>query len=83
MIRNASNKEIAMSLKSQVESIANDFSGQVEHLPERAEQARKAVKELTRDLADRATAMVRQHPGKSILGAFIIGYAIAKVAKHA
>ncbi len=72
-----------MSLKSQVEHMADEVSGQVEHLPDRAEEARKMVSEWTEDLAERATAMVREHPGRSILGAFLIGYAIAKVAKHA
>ena len=72
-----------MSLKSQVEHMADEVSGQVEHRPDRAEEARKMVSEWTEDLAERATAMVREHPGRSILGAFLIGYAIAKVAKHA
>jgi len=72
-----------MSFKSRVEEMADEVSGQVEHLPDRAEEARKMVSEWTEDLTDRAVAMVRQHPGRSVLGAFLIGYAIAKVAKHA
>ena len=72
-----------MSLKSRVEEMAGDVSGQVEHLPDRAEEARKMVNEFTEDLADRAISMVRQHPGRSVLGAFLIGFAIAKVAKYA
>ena len=43
-----------MSLKSRVEEMAGDVSGQVEHLPDRAEEARKMVNEFTEDLADRA-----------------------------
>jgi hypothetical protein len=76
-------KEIVMSLKSQVESFAEEVSGQVEHLPDRAEEARKMVGAWTEDLAGRATKMVREHPGRSIIGAFLIGYVVAKVAKHA
>jgi ElaB/YqjD/DUF883 family membrane-anchored ribosome-binding protein len=72
-----------MSLKSRVEEMADEVSGQVEHLPDRAEEARKMVSDWTQDVADRAVNMVRQHPGRSVLGAFLIGYAIAKVAKHA
>jgi hypothetical protein len=72
-----------MSFKSRVEDMADEVSGQVEHLPDRAEEARKMVSEWTQDLTDRAVTMVRQHPGRSVLGAFLIGYAIAKVAKHA
>ncbi len=72
-----------MSFKSRVEEMADDVSGQVEPLPDRAEEARKMVSEWTQDFTDRAVSMVRQHPGRSILGAFLIGYAIAKVAKHA
>jgi hypothetical protein len=72
-----------MNFKSQVESLANDFGGQVDHLPERAEKARKVVNDVARDFADRATTMVRQHPGRSLVGAFVVGWLIAKVAKHA
>jgi len=72
-----------MSLKSRVEEIADDVSGKVEHLPDRADEARKVVSAWTQDVADRAISLVRSHPGRSILGAFLIGYAIAKVAKHA
>ena len=72
-----------MSLKSRVEEMADEVSGQVEQLPDRAEEARKMVSEWTQDVADRAVSMVRKHPGRSVLGAFLIGFAIAKVAKHA
>lgn len=71
-----------MSFKSQVESIASDLTGQVEHLPERATHARQVVNDVTRDLADRTVKMVRQYPGRSIIGAFVVGFLIAKVAKH-
>ena len=72
-----------MSFKTRVEEMADEVSGQVEHLPDRADEARKMVSEWTQDVTDRAVAMVRQHPGRSVLGAFLIGYAIAKVAKYA
>ena len=71
-----------MSFKSQVESIAHDLNGQVEHLPERATRARKMANEMANDLADRTVHMVRRYPGRSILGAFAVGFLIAKVAKH-
>jgi hypothetical protein len=38
--------------------------------------------EMANDLADRTVQMVRQYPGRSILGAFAVGFLIAKVAKH-
>ena len=71
-----------MTFKSQVESIAHDLNGRVEHLPERATRARKMANEMANDLADRTVQMVRQYPGRSILGAFAVGFLIAKVAKH-
>jgi len=71
-----------MSLKSQVESIANEISGEVEYLPERAERARKAVTSATRDFVDRTSKVVRKHPMRSIVGAFAVGWLIAKVARH-
>lgn len=72
-----------MSMKTGVEAMAEDVAGQVEHLPERAREARKMVGDWAEDVADRGIAMVRQYPGRSVLGAFLIGFAIAKVAKHA
>lgn len=72
-----------MSLKDQVGEIIHDVTGHLEHLPERAERTRKAANDATRDLSSRATEMIRRHPGRTLLGAFLVGFVIAKVAKHA
>ena len=72
-----------MNLKSRLETLTDDLSGRVEHLPERAERARKVVNEMTQDMTDRAATMFRTYPLRSVLGAFAIGFIIAKVAKHA
>jgi ElaB/YqjD/DUF883 family membrane-anchored ribosome-binding protein len=72
-----------MNLKSAVESISEEVTGQVEHLPERANRARQVARRVSKDVASRAAVLVREHPGRALVGAFLIGFAIAKVAKRA
>ena len=72
-----------MNLKSAVETIADEVTGQVEHLPARATRARQVASKLGKDVARRATVLVREHPGQALVGAFLVGFAIAKVAKRA
>jgi hypothetical protein len=74
-----SKKESAMSLKSHVVSMANDLEQRAEELPERVEDARKAVEQW----GGRARIFVRKNPGAALVGAFAIGFALAKVARHA
>ena len=57
-----------MTFKSQVESIAHDLNGQVEHLPERATRARKVVNEMATDLADREHQSFASDPGAESAG---------------
>jgi len=47
-------------------------------LPDEIDAARKTLS----DLGGRARETVRRHPGLAVVGAFAIGYAIAKVARH-
>lgn len=72
-----------MSLKASVERMARDVTGQVEHLPDRADRARRVASGVAKDIARKANVMVQEHPGRTLLGAFLIGFAIAKVAKRA
>jgi hypothetical protein len=72
-----------MSLKSSVDRISEEVTGQVEHLPARAERARKVAMRVANDVSKRASSMVQEHPGRTLVGAFLIGFAIAHVARRA
>jgi hypothetical protein len=63
-----------MNTKSSIASIANEL----EKMPEHVEDARKAFD----GWRDNTLRMVKQHPGRSIVGAFAIGYVFAKVARY-
>ncbi len=58
---------------STISSIANEL----EKMPERVEDARKALDGFRSD----ALRMVKKYPGRSLLGAFAVGFVIAKIAK--
>jgi hypothetical protein len=69
------NKEIDMSAaNSTISSIANEL----EKMPERVEDARKALDGFRSD----ALRMVKKYPGRSLLGAFAVGFVVAKIAKY-
>jgi len=63
-----------MNAKSSIASIANEL----ERMPERVEDARKALD----GWSNSTMKMVRKYPGRSILGAFAIGFVLAKVARY-
>jgi hypothetical protein len=67
-------KEITMNMKSSIASIATE----IEKMPEHVEDARKAFG----GWRDNTLRTVKHHPGRSILGAFAIGYVVAKVARY-
>jgi hypothetical protein len=68
-------KEIAMSAaNSTISSIATEL----EKMPERVEDARKALDGFRSD----ALRMVKKYPGRSLLGAFAVGFVVAKIAKY-
>jgi ElaB/YqjD/DUF883 family membrane-anchored ribosome-binding protein len=71
-----------MSLKSHVESIAQDVTGQVEHLPETLDRMSKEAKQVTRSLTKSATRLIQEHPIQAVIGAFAVGFLIAQVAKR-
>jgi hypothetical protein len=68
-------KEIPMSAASStISSIANEL----EKMPERVEDARKAIDDWRND----ALRVVKRYPGRSILGAFAVGFVLAKIARY-
>lgn len=60
--------------KSSIEALANEL----EHMPDRIEDVRRTVE----DWRDYTIRQVRRHPGRSILGAFAVGYLIAKIGRY-
>jgi hypothetical protein len=63
-----------MNAKSSIASIATEL----EKMPEHVEDARKALDGW------RSTTLrtVKRYPGRSIVGAFAIGFVIAKIARY-
>lgn len=63
-----------MNPKSSIASIANEL----EKMPEHVEDARKALDGWRSE----ALRTVKRYPGRSIIGAFAIGFVLAKVARY-
>jgi hypothetical protein len=63
-----------MNANSTISSIASEL----EKMPERVEDARKAIDDWRND----ALRVVKRYPGRSILGAFAVGFVIAKIARY-
>jgi hypothetical protein len=61
--------------KSAITSIASEL----EKMPEHVEDARRALT----GWGESALRTVRRYPGRSVLGAFAIGFVIAKLARRA
>jgi hypothetical protein len=80
----SSKKESAvMTLKSQV---ANQVADVVSKIEQRAEELPANIDEARKKLSswsDRAGKLVRKNPGLVLLGAFAIGFVLAKAARHA
>jgi len=63
---------------STANSTISSIASELEKMPERVEDARKALD----GLQSNALRMVKRYPGRSLLGAFAIGFVVAKVAKY-
>jgi hypothetical protein len=59
-------------------STMSDIATELEKMPERVEDARKALD----GWRSNALRVVKRYPGRSILGAFAVGFLIAKIARH-
>jgi chaperonin cofactor prefoldin len=72
-----------MTLKSkvadQVADAVSTIERRVEELPDQIDDAKDALA----DLADRGRRLVRKNPGMVILGAFAIGFAVARLTRDA
>jgi ElaB/YqjD/DUF883 family membrane-anchored ribosome-binding protein len=74
-----STKESVMNLKSQVSNMTSKLSEQRGELSDRADEVRRTVE----DWGDRSRTFVRENPGIALLGAFAVGFLLAKAARHA
>ena len=63
-----------MNANSTISSIANEL----EKMPDRVEDARRTIDGWRSD----ALRVVKRYPGRSILGAFAVGFVIAKIARY-
>jgi hypothetical protein len=72
-----------MTLKSkvadQVVDVVNTIERRVEELPDQIEDAKNTLA----DLGDRARRFARKNPGTVILGAFALGFAVARLTRDA
>ncbi|MES1205889.1 MAG: hypothetical protein ABUS79_08125 [Pseudomonadota bacterium] len=68
-----------MTFKSQVASIASGIEHGAEDLPERVKSVGRAFSEW----GTGARRLARKNPGLVMVGAFGIGFLLAKVARHA
>jgi len=68
-----------MTLKSQVAHIASEFEERAGALPERVKGVQRAVTEW----GGGARQFARKNPGMVVVGAFALGFLLAKVARHA
>lgn len=72
-----------MNLKASVERMSRDVTGTVEHLPARAQRARRMATGVAKDVSRKAVSLVHEYPGRALVGAFLVGFAISQVAKRA
>ena len=59
-------------------STMSHLATELERAPERVEDARQTIEGWTDDVAK----MVKKHPVRMVLGAFAIGYVVAKVVRY-
>jgi hypothetical protein len=63
-----------MNANATISNIANE----IEKMPERVEDARRAIEDWRNDVL----RVVKRYPGRSILGAFAVGFVLAKIARY-
>lgn len=68
-----------MSLEDKVKSVASEVGTFANGLPDNIEDARLVAE----NWKDRARMFVRQNPGPVVIGAFLVGFILAKVGRHA
>ena len=79
-----------MTMKSDVTSIADKIGGtigdKIERLADRAEALPDQVREARATISgwnNRARRLVQDRPGTVLIGAVVLGFVLARVARHA
>jgi ElaB/YqjD/DUF883 family membrane-anchored ribosome-binding protein len=67
------------TLRSRIDQLASGIVDCLDDLPARTKTARRHMK----GWGGRAGAFVKERPGMAMVGAFAIGFLLAKVARHA
>jgi len=67
-----------MNIKEEAQEVLNNAEDVIHSLPDVAERVEGNVETWKRN----ATRFIQQRPGVSLLGAFVIGFALAKAARH-
>jgi len=73
-----SRQEKALTLVSRVNKAVSGIKQQAEDLSARVDDGKEAVAHWGR----RARRFVRKNPAEAIFGSFVLGFALAKVARH-
>ena len=68
-----------MTIKSQISNLAESIGERAENWPRRMDHTRAALA----GWANGALRFARRNPGVTLLGAFVVGYSLAKAARHA
>ncbi len=68
-----------MTLKSQVANIVDQIERRADELPEQVTDAKKALAGWGGEIQ----RFTRKNPGAVLVGAFALGFILAKVARHA
>ena len=68
-----------MSLEDKVKNVASEVGTFANGLPDNIEDARL----IAESWQEKARVFVRQNPGPVVIGAFLIGFVLAKVGRHA
>jgi hypothetical protein len=76
-------KENSMTTKADITSIASKIENQVGDLPDQVRGQVEDVRRVARKWSTRARRTLREHPGKVMLGAFAVGFLLARAARHA
>lgn len=71
--------ETKNSVSEKVKEASETVHSFAEDLPKRMEEAR----DVANDWKAKAETLIREKPGTCLIGAFAIGFLLAKVARHA
>jgi hypothetical protein len=78
---NTKANEVSM-FASQLSKVANDFSQRGEELAEHVLKSKKQAEKNLHRWESGMREIVKKHPGKTLLGALVMGFILAKVSRY-